>query len=228
MSNIKGFDIFPGEPITINEASAATGIPVSKIGSLIREAILPKSVCLKIGNRRAVRAIAVPMLGFIVSGGLNLSRAAHLSAMRQIGNYAKENWNRIREIPERLEHHRFETGCVLVAPGKPASEAMAGLNRLMEARSLVVENQDIRGGIPVIRGTRIGVYEAAGYLASNGMEIALEDYPALRQKDLEAAEIYAKAYPMTEAGSGAKRNGPREIPGRRLISETVVKLSLPA
>lgn len=98
----------------------------------------------------------------------------------------------------------------------------------MEARSLFVEDQDIRGGIPVIRGTRIGVYEAAGYLASNGMEIALEDYPALRKEDLEAAEIYAKACPRTGGMRGARRNGPREIPGRRLVSETVVKLSRPA
>lgn len=75
-------------------------------------------MCLKIGNRHALRAIAVPMLGFAVSGGLILNRAARLGVMRQFENCAKEYWNRIREFPERLGHLRLETGCVLIAPGK--------------------------------------------------------------------------------------------------------------
>lgn len=184
--------ISPGEPVTIDEASAATGIPERRIGRLIKEKELPKYVCPMLGNRRMLRAVALPMLGFAISGGRNLVKDARLQIMRQIGKYAKENWLRLREDPGHAESLRFEAGCLLVFPGKQISEAMTGLNRLIDARPRVMEDPDMRGGIPTIRGTRVGVYEAAGSLAGDGMDIALEDCPALHREDLEYAAIYSE------------------------------------
>ena len=219
--------ISPGERVTIDEASAATGIPARRIGSLIKENDLPKYVCPMLGNRRMLRAVALPMLGFAISGGLNLVKDARLQIMRQIGKYAKENWLRLREDPGYAERLSFETGCVLVVPGKQIFEAMTGLNKLIDARSRVVEDPDMRGGIPTIRGTRVCVYEAAGSLAGDGIDIALEDYPTLRREDLEAAAVYAKAYPISARMRREATKPINDIPGRRLILEKEVFFSSP-
>ena len=220
--------ISPGERVTIDEASAVTGIPTRRIGSLIKEKDLPKYVCPMLGNRRMLRAVALPMLGFAISGGLNLVKETRLQIMRQIGKYAKENWLRLCDDPGYAERLSFETGCILVVPGKQIFEAMTGLNRLIDARLRVVEDPDMRGGIPTIRGTRVGVYEAAGSLAGDGMDMALEDYPTLRREDLEAAAIYAKAYPITARMRRAGYKPTSGIPGRRLILEKEVLFPLPA
>ena len=84
-------------------------------------------------TNRMLRAVALPMLGFALSGGLNLVKDARLQIMRQIGKYAKENWLRLRRDPGHAVRLSFETGCMLVFPGKQISEAMTGLNRLIDA-----------------------------------------------------------------------------------------------
>jgi len=75
-------------------------------------------------------------------------------------------------------------------------EMRSKLERLERARALVVEDPDIRGGEPCIRGTRIGVYEVASMLEQGASEAEiLEGYPSLRRGQLELATIFAQAYP---------------------------------
>src|SRR5215472_7801825 len=68
--------------------------------------------------------------------------------------------------------------------------------KLKQARGMVVEDPDIRGGEPCIRGTRVGVYEVASMLEQGASEEEiLEGYPSLRRRQLELARIFAQAYP---------------------------------
>ena len=217
MPRENGYDIPADKPITINEASVASGISVRKINRLIDDEVLPKSVCLKIGNRRALRAFAVPMLGFAASDGVKLDKKTRLQIMRKFAKFAKENWTRLQRAPNSASNLRIATGCLIAALGKSASEGMAGLNRLIHARSRVVEDPDIRGGIPTIRGTRVGVREAAGSLASDGIDMALEDFPSLNREDFEAAALYARAYPKLRTKRRTRADGPSHY-ARYLIS----------
>lgn len=210
MQRKNGYDIPADKPITIKEASVASGISVRKINWLINEEVLPKSVCVKIGNRRALRAFAVPMLGFAASDGLKLDKGARLQIMRKFGKFAKKNWTRLQDDPNSASNLHIATGCLIAAPGKSASEGMAGLNRLIYARSRVVEDPDIRGGIPTIRGTRVGVREAAGSLAGDGIDMALEDYPSLSREDFEAWALYTRAYPKPRRKRRTKTDGPSD------------------
>lgn len=67
---------------------------------------------------------------------------------------------------------------------------------LRKARRKVVSDPEIRGGMPVIKGTRIGAHEIAAMLAQETNEAEfLQDYPTLKAEDLEVARIYAAAYP---------------------------------
>jgi uncharacterized protein (DUF433 family) len=61
---------------------------------------------------------------------------------------------------------------------------------------MVVEDPEIRGGEPCIKGTRIGVYEIADMLDQGASEAEiLEGYPSLKRYQLELAKTYAQAYP---------------------------------
>ncbi|MEM6275048.1 MAG: DUF433 domain-containing protein [Myxococcota bacterium] len=70
------------------------------------------------------------------------------------------------------------------------------LKRLEAAKRLVTSDPEIRGGEPVIRGTRIPVY-LVGELRNSGtsVEEVLEAYPTLNARKVEFAEIYARAFP---------------------------------
>ena len=95
---------------------------------------------------------------------------------------------------------------------------MAGLNKLNDAFRRIVTASEVRGGIPVVRGTRISVYEVVDALAADGPETILVDFPALSREDIEASALYAKAHPRT----GRPRAGSKF---RRLVSEKTVHLT---
>lgn len=70
------------------------------------------------------------------------------------------------------------------------------LAQLQKAKRKVVSDPEIRGGLPVIKGTRIGVYEIAAMLEQEPNEDEfLEEYPSLKAEDLESARIFSVAYP---------------------------------
>lgn len=66
--------------------------------------------------------------------------------------------------------------------------------------SRVVTNRSICGGIPVIKGTRVGVYIILANLADGltPKEI-IEYYPTLKISDVRAAMVYAAEYAAEEA-----------------------------
>lgn len=70
------------------------------------------------------------------------------------------------------------------------------LLRLERARALVVQDPEVRGGEPVVRGTRVPVHYVASLLESDEPEDVLDAYPSLRGVDLELLTLYAKAWPL--------------------------------
>jgi uncharacterized protein (DUF433 family) len=71
------------------------------------------------------------------------------------------------------------------------------LARLSEARDLVVMDEDVLGGTPVIRGTRVPVYDVAASMdAGISMKRILSAYPGLDEKAVELAALYAEANPQ--------------------------------
>jgi uncharacterized protein (DUF433 family) len=88
-------------------------------------------------------------------------------------------------------------------------EALNGrLERVEQTRSFVSVDPQVRGGEPVVRGTRIPVSVLADLDRQGASrEELLEDYPALTAESLEAALFYAQLYP--------RRGRPRRAPWRR-------------
>jgi uncharacterized protein (DUF433 family) len=62
---------------------------------------------------------------------------------------------------------------------------------------------EVMGGTPVIKGTRLTVYSLLGRVEhGETVEDILSDYPDLRLEAVEAAIIYARTHPLTEALDG--------------------------
>jgi len=77
---------------------------------------------------------------------------------------------------------------------------------LAAAEAEVISDPGIRGGLPVIRGTRIGVYEIADFCKAETDDYILEQFPSLTLKLLEHAKLYANAHPLP------RRPGPSDRP----------------
>lgn len=68
---------------------------------------------------------------------------------------------------------------------------------------LIIEDPDILGGTPVIRGTRISVYALLGRLnGGDSVEEILGDYPSLSREAVETAAIYARSHPLVGRPGG--------------------------
>jgi uncharacterized protein (DUF433 family) len=63
-------------------------------------------------------------------------------------------------------------------------------------RNVVVEDPEILGGTPVIKGTRVPVFHIAAEVEA-GTPVAqiLRSYPSLNEWQIEAAASYARAVP---------------------------------
>jgi uncharacterized protein (DUF433 family) len=78
-------------------------------------------------------------------------------------------------------------------------------NRLEKAWAQVITDPEILSGTPVIKGTRVPVYDvAASVVAGIPVEEILACYPSLNHEQVELAALYAEAHP------------PRETPRRRV------------
>ena len=157
------------------------------------------------------------MVSLGATDGSNLSKGVRLDAMRQVQRYAKKNWRQLWRDPGSASGLRVGSGSITISLGEKATEAMAGLNKWAEARERVVEDPGVRGGMPVLRGTRVGVYEAADVLAGEGLTAALKCLSSLCRANLQAAALFAKAHPRT-------RRPRSEDEGRRLIDRQFVDI----
>ena len=71
------------------------------------------------------------------------------------------------------------------------------LQRLNAARAQVSMDDEILGGTPIIRGTRVPVYDvAASVAAGNPIERILSSYPSLNREQVELAALFAEANPQ--------------------------------
>ena len=76
------------------------------------------------------------------------------------------------------------------------SEVRNGLSALARVRRLISTDETVLGGAACIKGTRIPAHDIADMLANgDDMRAIREAYPALAEEQIEAAALYARAYP---------------------------------
>jgi uncharacterized protein (DUF433 family) len=109
------------------------------------------------------------------------------------------------EMETPLQPTRIELDVVTINYDEALGRVLERMRLLTAAEQSVVSDPDIRGGEPVVRGTRVPVYRLAD-LAAQGLaeDEVLEDHPAVSREALRAALTYARAHPRR----GRPKRGP--------------------
>jgi len=136
-----------------------------------------------------------------------LSSAAKRELYEQLAELARRDVFNVA-----AQNNRQANLTIALAGGLVQVEVKRAWNRvakrwvaLRRAAEMVVSDPEVRGGEPVIRGTRVPVYLIADLIeqGANLREI-LEDYPALRAAQVRSALAFARTHP--------RRGRPRRAP----------------
>jgi len=94
-------------------------------------------------------------------------------------------------------------------------------NRLERACAQVTSDPEILSGTPVIKGTRVPVYDVAASVAAGiPTERILSSYPSLNREQVELAALYVEAHPPCET----LERSTTMPPGAKIISSSRRKL----
>ena len=198
---------------TPSEAAVVSGVPVRTVHREIDEGPL-KAKRKKSGGKRSLQEEDLFYL------------AVAKSLDTRLVQLTSEGKERLRgAIVTYLRRGKAKRGFPLFGGGltldlKQVLEIVRSrLDRLERARKMVVEDSEIRGGEPCIKGTRIGVYEVANMLEQGASEEEiLEGYPSLKREQLQLVKIFAQAYPRK---GRPPRHAWHEAPWREIsLSET--------
>jgi uncharacterized protein (DUF433 family) len=88
-------------------------------------------------------------------------------------------------------------GALVVRADAEVAEAAKAARRYVSLRERLVEsNPEVRGGEPVIRGTRVSVRALARQIElGETREVMREDYPFLPEEAFELAPLWARSHP---------------------------------
>lgn len=196
--------------ISTQEAAWLTGLPAKTINATIdRGELLRFKSRKRRGSDRTARVLSPTDVVYLA---LRKDISAVLSADAKSELYeqlAKREW---AAISGRAGGRREPEGEIRLGGGLIRVELRSTYRRLFKrwlalrnARSLVVSDPEIRGGEPIIRGTRVPVYLIADLMKQGAsVKELLEDYPALTTQTLRSALAYTETHP--------RRGRPRKAP----------------
>jgi uncharacterized protein (DUF433 family) len=136
---------------------------------------------------------------------------------------------KIRRWVRETEPYRTENGSelqisdALVVRWSPkVSETVHAAESYARLRGQWIEtNPSIKGGEPVIRGTRVGVRAVAQRIEhSDTIQTLVEDYPHIPAEAFQTAYTYAKAHPRRGRPTRAWRDGDEALDRRGSLAVT--------
>lgn len=164
-----------------NEAACVTGVPLKRVHRIIDAGLLGGSVRRDKGARVISRHALI---------GLKLAhettRILTLEGRRRL----------VRHVLDDPGSTTVRESTVSVDVRPMRDEVQRGMASLERARQMIVRDEGVLGGAPCFEGTRIAVHDIAEMLA-NGDRIPaiVAAYPALTERQVTAAAVYAEAYP---------------------------------
>jgi uncharacterized protein (DUF433 family) len=171
------------EVLTATETAVVAGVSVRDVNRIIDERILPETFY----STESVRSFRVDACYFQAAD--RLTSEERQRTILAASNLSLE-WKSRKNCLIQDEFLTVNLSSFL----KSAHDRLA---RLSEARDLVVMDEDVLGGTPVIKGTRVPVYDIAASMdAGISMKRILSAYPGLDEKAVELAALYAAANPQ--------------------------------
>jgi uncharacterized protein (DUF433 family) len=180
------------ELLTASEAAVVSAVSVRDIHRLIDESILP-DFFFRGGTGRYVLAAACSLIAFYFESAKRLTAEERLWAIRN----AEPRLRGDRTLPTLLkEDWTFRDEFLTIDLEPFLYRAWERLARLEQARAMIVSSPEVLSGTPVIRGTRVPVYDvAASVVAGIPRDRILAAYPSLDADQVDLAALYAEAVP---------------------------------
>jgi uncharacterized protein (DUF433 family) len=201
------------EMLKPTEAAVVSGVELRDVNHAIDRKIIPEGFIIRTQGRR-VSAAACIFIMFYHDSAKRLTSEERLQAIQVVGGRLRNKpiervWTPIvKDWVVQEGFLQIDLNPFVVSTGKR-------LKQYQDARKIVTSSPETLGGAPVIKGTRIPVYDvAASVSAGHSEDRILAAYPRLTPKLIKLASLYAKANPP--------QGRPRERPmfeGAKLISE---------
>ena len=193
--------------LTPTEAAVVASVTVRDVNRVIDERILPDELYVVANDRtRRFFVDSCVLIAFYFKTANQLTAEERIKTIADASTRLpfisiKESSRRSASRSKWVVTEDFLT--IDLAPFVKAVEEQ--FSRLQQARALVMEDPEILGGIPVVRNTRIPVYDVAASAAAGiSIDRLLAAYPGLTARDVELAALYAEANPQ--------RGRPRRVP----------------
>ena len=203
------------------EAAVVARVTLRDVNRAIDERILPEGF-FSLDDGRRVLVTACTLIAFYFDSAKRLTSEERLFAIREAG--ARLYRFRARALASLIEEDWTVRDDFLTIDLTPfVKRTKERMDRLTAAREMAVSDADILGGAPVVRGTRVPIYDVAASVAA-GLPTGriLAAYPTLDADKVELAAIYAAANPARgrprssdELPPGAFNVRDRRVPRRR-------------
>jgi uncharacterized protein (DUF433 family) len=178
--------------LTPREVAELSGASKRLIEKAIEERVLRVRFPAARGSRRARRMLPAHSVAYAaLIAKLNL-RLTTVHKRRLLSKLAHLR-------PGEIRNARVELApAVEIDVGRLVGDVMDRAERYRTTRDAwIVINEEIMGGTPVIRGTRMTVYSVLGRVDhGDTIDDILEDNPDLSREAMEAALIYARTHPL--------------------------------
>jgi uncharacterized protein (DUF433 family) len=193
------------ELLTPSEAAVVAGVTVRDVNRVIDEHIVPKDL-ISLKGGRWLKSDACTYVRFYFHTAKVLTSDERTFVIHKLSALKAHRWT---------FNHEFLT----VNLDGFFEETQERHAALLRARDLVVEDPEILKGVPVIRGTRIPVYDiAASVTAGHDAARLKAAYPDLDDERIALASLYAQANPPR----GRPRARRATEAGLELVSERKV------
>jgi uncharacterized protein (DUF433 family) len=185
--------------LTPREVAELAGVPKRAVEKAIEEKVLSIHVG-KIAGARFGKAMEARRL-------LGVESVAYAALMRRLTGIVSltiPGKRKLVKALKALDLSRLKSAKIEIAPsltadiGQLAGEALERTDRYLSARDAWIESvAGIKGGLPVIKGTRITVHSVESRLSHGDSfdDIASEN-PDLPREAFEAAVLFARAHPL--------------------------------
>jgi uncharacterized protein (DUF433 family) len=188
----------PAAVLTPHEVAELSGAPKRLVEKAIEERILSPRSRLSPGMRRARRMLPVYSVAYAAAvKGLDL-------------NLTLKHKKRLARIIADTPTEALAKARAVIAPaveidlGRLVGDVVAKTEKYRTARdAFIVADEAIKGGTPVIRGTRMTVYSILGRVDhGDTIDDILFENPDLTRAAIEAAVIYARTHPLVGRPGG--------------------------
>ena len=180
------------EILTPAEAAVVASVSVRDVNRTIDEKILPKDFYVGSERTRRFKADACTLIAFYFQAANHLTSEERMRTIVTASGCLRKYFRnaQVTEWIVRDDFLSIDLGPFLIG----VRERLA---KLAKARALVIEDPEILQGTPVVKGTRVPVYDIAASVAAGlPADRILAAYPSLNTESIELAILYARANPQ--------------------------------